>query len=197
MNAAEHMVEAYFRLCRNCFTISDRKVAAGNNRQLDILAYDLRTKTQFHIEVSVTHRENWCCTFAELTGQFERKFLGVPPKRDGAVGGATDFEKGKTYLPQIETAYVECGFSPADVKRVWICWMVKGEDNSKPIIAKFGLGHPKGPFEIEVLSLRDYVLPALEKKTGTANYDDEILRIIGFMKERAAHVVAQSEHPCG
>lgn len=32
MNAAEHIVEAYFRLCRNCFTMTDRKVVGGNNR---------------------------------------------------------------------------------------------------------------------------------------------------------------------
>lgn len=197
MNAAEHIVEAYFRLCRNCFTVSDRKVVGGNNRQLDILAYDFKRKLQFHVEVSVTHRQNWCCTFEELMGEFERKFFGVPPKREGAIKGATDFEKGKTYYPQIEQTYAECGFSPADVNRVWVCWMVKAKDNSNPIIEKFGLGHPNGPFQIEILSLRDYILPALEKAIGTANYDDEILRIIGFMKERESQVVVQSIHSSG
>jgi hypothetical protein len=195
MNAAEHIVESYFRLCRGCFTISDRKVTSGNNRQLDILAYDLKRKLQFHIEVSVTHRQNWCSTIEELRVEFERKFFGAPPKREGAVGGATDFEKGKSYFPKIEEAYVECGFSPACVKRVWVCWMVKAKDNSKPIVEQFRFDHPEGSFEIEILSLRDYVLPALEKAIGTANYDDEILRIIGFMKERESQVKAASGQP--
>lgn len=197
MNAAEHIVEAYFRLCRKCFTITDRKVVSGNNRQLDILAYDLKRKLQFHVEVSVTHRQTWCSTTEELKVEFERKFFGVPPKREGAVKGATDFEKGKSYFPQIEKAYIECGFSPADVKRVWVCWMVKARDNSKPITENFCLNHPHGPFTIEILSLRDYILPALEKAIGTANYDDEILRIIGFMKEREAQVVARAAQSCG
>jgi len=196
MNAAEHIVEAYFRLCRNCFTISDRKVTSGNNRQLDILAYDLKKKQQFHIEVSVTHRETWCSTTAELKAEFERKFFGRPPKREGASKGATDFEKGKSYFSKIEEAYSECGFSPSSVKRVWVCWMVKARDNSKPIVEQFSLDHPKGSFQIEILSLRDYVLPALEKAIGTANYDDEILRIVGFMKERESQVKAQSAHSC-
>lgn len=191
MNAAEHIVESYFRFCRGCFTISDRKVTRGNNRQLDILAYNLKKNEQFHIEVSVTHRQNWCPTLAELKAQFQRKFLGVPPKREGAVNGATDFEKKKLYFQQIEDTYVECGFSPASVKRVWVCWEAKERDNSKPIFEQFGSDHPKGPFAIEILSLWNYVLPALETKVGTAYYDDDILRIIGFMKVRESRLKAQ------
>lgn len=194
MNAAEHVAESYFRLCRNCFTISDRKVTRGNNRQLDILAYDLKSERQFHVEVSVTHRQNWCPTIEELKVEFEKKFIGAPPKREGAVGGATDYEKGKSYFRQIEETYIECGFSPAHVKRVWVCWMVKAKDNSKPIVEQFKFDNPKASFEIEILSLRDYVLPALESAIGTANYDDEILRIIGFMKERESQLRAQSVH---
>jgi hypothetical protein len=185
MNAAEHIVEAYFRLCLNCFTMTDRKVVGGNNRQLDILAYNLQSKLQYHVEVSVTHRQNWCYTIEQLIWEFERKFLGVPPKRAGAAVGTTDFEKGKTYFQQIARTYTDCGFSSADVKRVWVCWIVKDKDNSKPILEKFGLNRQDGPFEIEILSLRDYVLPALMKKVNTSNYDDEILRTFSFMNERA------------
>jgi len=38
-------------------------------------------------------------------------------------------------------------------------------------------------FEIEVLSLRDVVLQELKDAIGTANYDDEVLRTLGFMKQ--------------
>jgi hypothetical protein len=79
MNAAEHIVESYFRLCRGCFTLSDRKVKDGNNR------------------------------------------------------------------------------------------------HSK---------HLNRPFQIEVISLRDLVLPELEEKIETANYNDEILRTLTFIKRR-------------
>jgi hypothetical protein len=183
MNTAEHIVESYFRLCRGCFTCSDRKVVSGNNRQLDILAYNLKDKVQFHVEVGVTHRPNWCPTREDLGVEFERKFFGVPPVRTSKAGGATDFEKNKAYFEKIEETYANAGFSPADVKRVWVCWIVKCEgDNTKPLVLPFT--HLNRAFEIEVLSLRDCVIPELMDATGTANYDDEILRTLGFIKQR-------------
>ena len=77
MNAAEHIVDAYFRLSRGCFTLADRKVTKGNNRQLDILAYHLKDQHEFHIEVGVTHQENWCPTLEECNGLIKQDiFLG-------------------------------------------------------------------------------------------------------------------------
>jgi hypothetical protein len=184
MNAAEHIVESYFRFCRGCFTLSDRKVVRGNNRQLDILAYQVKEKLQFHIEVDVTHRPNWCPTREKLGPEFEKKFFGAPPERMGKTAGTTDFEKRKSYFPQIKKTYVAAGFSPAEVKRVWVCWIVKEEENTKPLVLPFHSKHLKRTFKIEVLSLRDFVLPELENAIGTANYDDEILRALGFIKQR-------------
>lgn len=183
MNTAEHIVESYFRLCRGCFTCSDRKVVSGNNRQLDILAYNLKDKLQFHIEVGVTHRPNWCPTKEDLRAEFERKFFGLPPKRTSKTGGATDFEKKKAYFEQIEETYANAGFSRDDVRRVWVCWIVKDEaTKSRSLVLPFT--HLSRTFEIEVLSLRDCVIPDLMNATGTANYDDEILRTLGFIKQR-------------
>lgn len=184
MNAAEHIVDAYFRLGRGCFTLVDRKVTRGNNRQLDILAIHLTKGEQFHIEVGVTHQENWCPTIDELGLQFEKKFFGVPPERKGRTGGTTDFEKKKSYWPQIEATYKEVGFDPLKVQRVWVCWIVKGKKDAKPIKHMFQSKHLAKSFEIEVLSLRDFILPELERAIGTSNYDDEILRTLGFVKQR-------------
>lgn len=184
MNATEHIIESYFRLCRECFTCSDRKVAGGNNRQLDLLAYNLKEKQPYHIEVSVTHRVNWCQSQQELNGEFERKFFGFPPKRESRAGDKTDYEKGKSYFPQIEAAYREVGFDPESVRRVWVCWVVKDAESSKPFEVSYDLKRPNRQFKIEVLSLRDLILPELEKKIGTAHYDDEILRVLGLLKER-------------
>lgn len=184
MNAAEHIVDAYFRLVRGCFTLADRKVLGGNNRQLDILAYHLKDRLAFHIEVGVTHRENWCPTLEELGPQFEKKFFGISPERKGRSAGTTDFEKGKNYFPKIEATYREVGFAPADVKRVWVCWIVKNHKDAKPIETDHHSQHLSQSFKIEVLSLRDFVLPELANAIGTANYDDEILRTLGFVKQR-------------
>jgi hypothetical protein len=181
MNAAEHIVEAYFRLRRQCFTLPDHKVAGGNNRQFDILAYNLATQSQYHIEVSVTHQLNWNESSDDLSSSFEKKFFGVPPERESP---RSDFKLGKNFFAQIEQAYESVGFLPADVQRVWVCWFLKQADNSKPILLQH---HSKGlndTFQIEVLSLRDYILPELTNAIKTAYYDDEILRTLGLMKQR-------------
>ncbi len=184
MNAAEHIVDSYFRLTRGCFTLVDRKVEQGNNRQLDVLAYRLTTQEAFHIEVGVTHRQNWCPTLEELGPQFEKKFFGAPPERKGRTDGTTDFEKGKSYWPQIEATYSAVGFDPHAVQRVWVCWVVKNHNDAQPIRVTHLSKHLSKEFEIEVLSLRDFILPELQNSVGTANYDDEILRTLGFVKQR-------------
>lgn len=152
MNAAEHIVDAYFRHVRGCFTLADQKVKGGNNRQLDILAYRLKTRDAFHAEVGVTHRQNWCPTLDELGNQFEKKFFGVSPERKGRSGGTTDFEKGKSYWPQIESTYAAVGFDPAVVKRVWVCWIIKDHSNVQPVQVKHQSKHLSKEFSIEVLS---------------------------------------------
>jgi hypothetical protein len=190
MNTAEHIVESYIRLCRKCFTVADFKVPQGNNRQLDILAYYVKEQLQYHIEVGVTHQQNWCPTIEELAPQFDKKFFGASPERIGKSGGTTDFEKGKSYFAQIEGAYTTIGFSPLNVKRVWVCWIVKANESEdifvsgKPYFYKFYSKHLEHFYEIEILSLRDYILPELTNTIGTANYDDEILRTLGFSKQR-------------
>jgi hypothetical protein len=184
MNAAEHIVDAYFRLVRGCFTLTDQKVPNGNNRQLDILAYHLKEQSAYHIEVGVTHRENWCPTLEDLEPLFEKKFFGAPPERDGKTSGTTDFEKGKSYWPQINSAYKGVGFTPSKVKRVWVCWIVKDHEKADPIRFKYFSKSLNRSFTIEILSLRDFVLPELQNAIGTSNYDDEILRTLGFVKQR-------------
>lgn len=184
MNAAEHVVESYFRLCRGCLTFSDRKVSGGVNRQLDILAYNLKQNIQYHIEISVTHRLNWCPTQEALRFEFDRKFFGVPPERKSKTGTGTDSERGKSYFPQIEKTYSDIGFSPADVKRVWVCWVLKGDEECKSRTVHCESKRLNRDFEIEVLSLRNCVLPDLQLAIKTANYDDEVLRILGFIKAR-------------
>jgi hypothetical protein len=182
VNTAEHIVEAYFRFCRNCFTITDRKVLGGNNRQLDILAYNVKDRTCFHVEVGVTHRTNWCPTQAQLASYFERKFFGLPRERIGHTAGKTDYEKGKNYFLQIERIYQDVGFDPKAVRRVWVCWIAKGMTGVQ--IINHHSPSLNRSFQVELLSLRDQVLPDLKDAIGTSNYDDEVLRTLGFVKQQ-------------
>jgi len=124
-----------------------------------------------------------------LSPQFEKKFFGAPPERKGKESGTTDFEKGKSYFSQIEAAYTAVGFSPAEVKRVWVCWIVKGNEGINSSVIPFQSKHlPGRTFDIEILSLRDFILPELTDAIGTANYDDEILRTLGFIKQRDSQI---------
>lgn len=40
-------------------------VAGGNNRQLDLLAYNLRDEVQYRVETSVTHELSWPATWGQ------------------------------------------------------------------------------------------------------------------------------------
>jgi hypothetical protein len=183
MNAAEHIVDAYFRLCRKCFTLSDLKVEQGNNRQFDLLAHDLIKGDSFHIEVGVTHRPNWCPNISDLETRFDKKFFGAAPAREGANAGRTDHEREKNYFKQIEATYRQVGIDPEKVKRVWVCWLVKGRDMSTPLPHKIRSKALNREFDVEILGLRDLVLPQLQTEIGTSNYEDEVLRTLGFLKQ--------------
>lgn len=133
MNAVEHIVESYFRFCRGCFTMADYKVPNGNNRQFDLLAFNVKTGEQYHIESGVTHCENWCPTTKKLVTKFNQKFLGVPKEKEGEN---TDFGKGKTYKAQIWAGYRSVGFDPEKVQRPLV---LLGRERPGPTAGVFGI----------------------------------------------------------
>jgi hypothetical protein len=185
MNTVEHIVESYFRLCRNCLTYSDVKVIGGNNRQLDLIAVSLKTDEQFHIECSVTHCENWCPNSQKLITAFEKKFSGIPAKKPGPN---TDSAKGKRYGGAIGSMYTRLGLSLEKVKRVWICWTVKDPENLARLQDDYFV---RTGYRVEVLSFRDDILPELTDAVSTANYDDEVLRTFSLIKQWKAQDAAK------
>jgi len=177
MNTAEHIVDCYYRIVEECFTMSDAKVIGGINRQLDILAVNLKTQQQYHIESSVTHRSAWAPKATDLKKLFNKKFLGLPEERSGAK---TDFRLGRTYRKHIEETYATYGLDPKSVHRVFVCWILHPKSDAEQFLKEFEKEHK---LKISVISFRDTILPKLRETVGTANYDDEILRTIGFIKE--------------
>lgn len=178
MNAVEHIVECYFRQCRGCFTVTDVKIQAGNNRQCDLLAYNLITQEQYHVESSVTHSTRWIPSVERLREIFDRKFRGAPPKREGAK---TDYTKGKSYFECIVQAYRNVGFEPEKVRRVFVTWVVQDVDALKLLLDEYLSEHN---IKVEVISLRDEILPELVEKVSTSNYEDEILRTFSLLRQR-------------
>jgi hypothetical protein len=178
MNAVEHIVEAYYRICKKCFTMHDVKIPRGNNRQFDLLAVNLNDGSQFHVESSVTHDLGWCPHAAELKERFDQKFLGTPAKREGPN---TDFAKRKSYRQQILDTYRLFGMNPDKLQRVWVLWAVKDAANLNSFLDTY---KKDNGIVIQVKSLRDEIIPELQKAVGTANYDDEILRALSLLKQK-------------
>lgn len=180
MNTTEKIVESYFRLCRDCFTMADLKVIHGNNRQIDLLAVNLKTGQQYHVEVSVTHQENWCPTPADLFSEFEKKYFGAPTKREGKN---TDYALGKTYEKKIYKTYEAVGLNSRSIKRVWVCWTVIDADNIGHQLEQYckKRGLKKGA--IEILSFRDVIIPSLMEKVATSNYEDDVLRTLSLLQQ--------------
>lgn len=186
MNAAESIVESYYRICNNCLTISDVKVKNGNNRQFDLLAYRIEGECQYHIEVSVTHVPKWCPTIEDLNKQFSKKFFGTSNEKRGGKKDL-DYSVNKSYIKAIKDSYESIGFDFLAVRRVWVCWAIKGERSKiDPLIVKYSnpLVCDGKEFEIEIISLRDKILPELLKKISTSNYENEIIRSLSLITQR-------------
>ena len=178
MNAAEQIVEQYLQLCKHCFTMADVKVEDGNNRQLDLLAINPAEKTQYHIEVSVTHDLGFAPDANKLRAEFDRKFRGLPPAR---AGKGTDHAKGKLYLDAIKETYDKFGLNPDKVVRVYCCWVTKETDDE--VMAFCDEYAQETGLKIEIWSLRDKVVPELLTKIGTTNYDHPILRTLSLLQQ--------------
>ena len=192
MNTVERIVACYFQLVRKCLTGSDIKVLRGNNRQFDLLAFNVPTGAQYHIETGVTHEENWCPTPAEIATRFQEKFFGVPKPRKGRN---TDFAKKKSYLPAIKETYSLYGFDYERMTRVWCCWTVRDgspeevAEELRALAGKRGVRKPR----CEVISMRDTVIPQLTRAIGKSNYEDDVLRMISLLEQRRVQVGRREE----
>ena len=189
MNAVEHIVEAYYRLCLNCFTRSDVKVICGNNRQLDLLAINLVDGTQYHIESSVTHALSFAFHTKHLKEMFNKKFRGFPAER---AGENADFAKGRNYEKEIRDTYQSVGFSPEKLQRVWCGWIVADYKNLNQFLADY---KQETGLAVSVISFRDEVIPKLQATVATSNYDDEVLRTLSLLQQRQVQVKCSETKP--
>jgi hypothetical protein len=180
MNTTESIVESYYRLCKGCFTQPDVKVLNGNNRQIDLLAYNVTKQLSYHVEVSVTHCQRWCPTFESLKESFDKKFFGIPPKREGPN---TDFSRNKTYKRNIEDTYQHLGLHQENILRVWVCWTLLENENIENDLKKYCIEKNLPDGSLKILSFRDEVLPELLEKVSTSNYEDDSLRTLSLLRQ--------------
>lgn len=162
--------------------MTDVKIIGGNNRQCDLLAINLSTQEQFHVESSVTHDPNWAPSYDDLGKIFDSKFRGIPPKREGP---RTDHSKGKMYFDNILQTYRSVGFDLTKVQRVFVTWGLKNEATLQSFLTSYGIEHS---IPIQVYLFRDQILPALMDKISTSNYEDEVLRTLSLLRQRELQV---------
>jgi hypothetical protein len=156
------------------------KVPGGNNRQLDLLAYNLRDDAQYHIEMSVTHELSWRATWEKLKEAFEGKYFGAPKARDGHN---TDFARGRNYLVEIHKAYRSVGFTPREVQRIWVTWVTPVEHDFDACLQRYCREKRLGSCPIQIVSFRDVVLPELLSAVGRSNYNDDVLRTLSLLRQ--------------
>ncbi len=186
MNTAEKIVEAYFRHCMDCFTMTDVKVSAGNNRQLDLVAVHLASGDSYHVETTVKIA-GFCPTLEKLEVAFEHKFFGSPRVNQKPTG---DHALGKNYRRQINQTYKRYGLTPSKVARIYVCWTVNGveQDELDDFCKSFSRRYNQGRNPIQVWSFRDCILPELVEAVGTSNYDDDALRTLSLLGAAERHV---------
>ena len=90
------------------------------------------------------------------------------------------YKKGKSYLECIIQVYRNVGFEPAKVRRVFVTWAVLDIDFLNRLLDEYLVEHG---IKIEVMSLRDKILPELLEKVSTSNYEDEILRTLSLLRQ--------------
>lgn len=160
--------------------MSDVKVIHGNNRQFDLLAVNLVDKVQYHVEVSVTHQEQWAPSPDQLQAAFDRKYFGAPGQR---VGDNTDFVRGKDYEREICETYRSVGLDPSAIRRVWVSWTVVHADGLETQLKEYCEKRGLSIGSIEILSFRDDIVPCLMRSVSTANYDDDVLRTLSLLQQ--------------
>jgi hypothetical protein len=182
MNAVEQIVEIYFQKILNCLTHPDIKVENGNNRQFDLLAYNIKAKKSFHIESSVKHELRWNPTMNELKGFIEYKFFGTLREKNNK-GKNTDKAKNKNYLEQIKDTYKIYGMDYEKISRVWVLWCTDKIEDENFIIKKDKKYLEINNKKIEIISFRDVIIPELENNIGKSNYENDIIRTLSLIIE--------------
>jgi predicted transcriptional regulator len=182
MNAVEQIVEIYFQKILICLTHPDIKVEKGNNRQFDLLAYNIKKKKSYHIESSVKHELRWNPTIDELKELIGFKFFGTLKNKNNK-GKNTDKAKNKNYLDQIKSTYEFYGMNYEKINRVWVLWCTDkiADTHFKIIKSKKYLNLNNKT--IEIISFRDIIIPELEKSIGKSNYENDIIRTLSLIIE--------------
>lgn len=184
MNTAEKIVEAYFRYVKHCLTAADVKISGGNNRQIDLLAWNNKNRVAYHVETSVAASGryfNRSSSWKKLIPIFQNKFFALP--KDCQTHDYCADESDPDYAKLIRT-YDRFGFVHHEVTRVFVCWNLEDYDLTEVEIRSFFAQRRIPEERVHVISFRDEILPALRREVGSSNFEDDVLRTFSLLNER-------------
>lgn len=166
MNTIECAVDCYFRLCRRCFTMHDVIVERGGNGKFGLLAFEVGSGRQYHIECGVNHCEEWQPDADDLLDEFDRRFFGIPK--------ATEFLSG----------YRTVGFLPGLVERIYCSWMLPMLPDLSRILQQYASA--RRIRSIQIISFRDEILPQLERARALSAPEKEAVKVLGLLQKKNA-----------
>lgn len=156
MSTVEHAVDCYFRVCRQCFTMHN--VVCSGNRKFGLLASDLNSGSQYHIESTMNHGAFWQPSEEELFAEIDATFFG------GLWG------------QQVVNAYRNVGFAPHFVERIYCSWTLPKLPNLQHSLHRYSSS--RRVRMVQMISLRDEVFPQLKKTSLLSHMDENLLKTL-------------------
>ena len=148
------------QLVRKCFTMTN--VMLGGGKEVDLLAYNPRTKEKYHIEVRVTIGRGFRLRLIDTQTKDGRKHRR----------GMDTLNEIKFIHPTVTNKVTEI-FGSSDYKKVLVVWDVQ---DSKVI------EQAKDEYNIEVWKISE-VINQLMKEVKTRPYRDDVLRTIQLISK--------------
>lgn len=165
MNAAEHIIESYYRYVKGYYTRCNIK--GKGQTELDIIAVDPTgiKPIFYHIESTVSISSNFSKITADDYSPEDEKIRSKKAKQRRTVDF---FVSKKFYSDNIEKTYKELKIDKKNVNRILISW-----DFEKIAIEKLK------KHDIKCLTMKEILQELADKLVGeTKDIDDDILRAI-------------------
>lgn len=175
MNAAEHIVEAYFRYVRGVFTKTS--IRAVGQAELDIVGVDPRKSpaTFFHIESSVSISSS----YSKITN---KPYTPIDEKQRQEKAGqrrtAGFFIKKKFNAPDVLATLRQIGCKKQNLKKVLVSW--EFDADARKALEKKG---------IECLTMIKIFQELADRLAEeTCDFDSQILRTIQLFTRSQPHM---------
>jgi len=163
MNTVERVVDAYFRLCRQCFTMHDVGIVPNDNRKFGLVAINMCSGSQYHVECAIHYCTEWQPTEDELLDEFDRKFFGIP------------------WSYEVFNGYRNIGINPGLVERIYCCWLPPKLSGLKEMLHRYSV--IRGIRTLKIVSFHEEILPQVQEVSALSRQENDALKILGLLRK--------------